>query len=172
MLRQDLSPDPRSQEGSRVAELEKRLQILEQELCALKRAVDFGSTRGSGLSGSQWLSLGSEASDSDIDRISDITEHMEWPEEEPEVSPMASMAAFHEDFAPEIVHTKKKPTAEPLVAGTEDSDQNDQLVAERKLFWLQLIRDHTSLKSHKKLGIGAWLLSAAGPRMFLAFFRG
>ena len=165
-----------------MAELEKRLQILEsemlpiiQELAALKRAVDFGSTRGSGLSGSQWLSLGSEASDSDIsdiDRISDITEHMEWPEEEPEVSPMASMAAFHEDFAPEIVHTKKKPTAEPLVAGTEDSDQNDQLVAERKLFWLQLIRDHTSLKSHKKLGIGAWLLSAAGPRMFLAFFRG
>jgi|OrbCnscriptome_FD_contig_41_7688911_length_574_multi_9_in_0_out_0_1 hypothetical protein len=166
MLRQDLSPDlSRSQEGSRVAELEKRLQILEQELAALKRAVDFGSTRGTGLSGSQWLSLGSEAaSDSDIDRISDITEHMEWPEEEPEVSPMASMAAFHEDFAPEIVHTKKKPTAEPLVAGTEDSDQNDN-EAERKLFWLQLIRDHTSLKSHKKLGIGARLLSAAGPRM-------
>lgn len=46
VLIKDLSPDPRSQEGSRVAELEKRLQILEQELCALKRAVDFGSTRG------------------------------------------------------------------------------------------------------------------------------
>eukprot|EP00435_Cladocopium_sp_Y103_P072801 s109_g41.t1 len=138
----------RHQEVSRVIELEKRVQILEQELAALKRVVDFGSTRGAGLSGAQWLSLGlsdAEASDSDIDRISDITEPMEWPEEEPEVSPMASMALD----SLEIVHSQNPG---PL-AGTEDNDQDDT-EAETKLFWLQMIRDHTSLKSHQK---AAWI---------------
>lgn len=128
--------------------------------------MDFGSTRGTGLSGSQWLSLGSEASDSDIDRISDFTEPMEWPEE-PEVSPMASMAALYEDFAPEIVHIQN-PGAEALVTlvtGTEDSDQNDNEAerAERNLLWLQMIRDHTSLKSHSWASEPGCL--AAGPRM-------